>query len=242
MSARISTKGKYSIQYGKVEVRAKLPRGDWLWPAIWMLSEDQSYGPWPISGEIDIMEARGNAPSYPAHGRDVVSSSLRYGPLPSLTHTLIGWLSSRHDPFDHGFHTYALEWTDSFMRFYVDSRLRQTLHLTTRSDKQSFWSRAKFPRAAVNGTGGPVVGVADPWTQGGWNAPFDRPFYLVLNLAVGGTSGWFPDGVGGKPWQDESQTAMLEFAMAQSNWYATWPQDPNDRAFRIDHVKMWKLC
>jgi beta-glucanase (GH16 family) len=178
------------------------------------------------------MEARGNAPSYLAQGRDVVSSSLRYGPLPSLTHTLFGWLSSRHDPFDHGFHTYALEWTDSFMRFYVDSRIRQTLHLTTRSDKQSFWSRARFPRVAVNGTDGPVVGVADPWVQGGWNAPFDRrqfvrpiivsmlththththvAFYLVLNLAVGGTSGWFPDGVGGKPWQDQSQSESLGF-------------------------------
>lgn len=54
MSARISTKGKYAIQYGKVEVVAKLPRGDWLWPAIWMLPEDSKYGPWPLSGEIDV--------------------------------------------------------------------------------------------------------------------------------------------------------------------------------------------
>ena len=57
-SARISTKGHYSIQFGRVEVRAKLPRGDWLWPAIWMLPEDTnsstSYGPWPMSGEIDV--------------------------------------------------------------------------------------------------------------------------------------------------------------------------------------------
>ena len=54
-SARISTQGHYSIQFGKVEVRAKLPRGDWLWPAIWMLPVDTSkYGPWPLSGEIDV--------------------------------------------------------------------------------------------------------------------------------------------------------------------------------------------
>jgi hypothetical protein len=222
------------------------------------------------------MEARGNAPSYPAQGLDVVRSSLHYGPLPSLTHTLFGWLSSRHAPFDRAFHTYALEWTPAFMRFYVDSRVRHTLHLATRSEKQSFWSRARFPRTAVNGTGGPVVGVGDPWVQGGLNAPFDRreflsnavqtheklipffglsrgpAFHLVLNLAVGGTSGWFPDGVGGKPWQDQSQSelrsssllsvccfttmmtaAMYEFALAQNDWYATWPASADDRAFRM---------
>ena len=53
-SARISTKGTRGISFGKVEVRAKLPRGDWLWPAIWMLPEDNHYGQWPLSGEIDV--------------------------------------------------------------------------------------------------------------------------------------------------------------------------------------------
>lgn len=54
-SARISTQGHYDIKFGKVEVRAKNPKGDWLWPAIWMLPTDDSvYGPWPIGGEIDV--------------------------------------------------------------------------------------------------------------------------------------------------------------------------------------------
>ncbi len=54
LSARINTKGKKTIAYGKVEVKAKLPRGDWLWPAIWMMPEDSVYGAWPLSGEIDV--------------------------------------------------------------------------------------------------------------------------------------------------------------------------------------------
>ena len=54
MSARLSTQGSYSIRYGKVEVVAKLPRGDWLWPAIWMAPLYQVYGPWPLRGEIDV--------------------------------------------------------------------------------------------------------------------------------------------------------------------------------------------
>ena len=54
MSARLNTSGTAGIKYGKVEVKAKNPRGDWLWPAIWMLPVDNMYGPWPLSGEIDV--------------------------------------------------------------------------------------------------------------------------------------------------------------------------------------------
>ena len=68
-------------------------------------------------------------------------------------------------------------------------------------------------------------------------------FYLIIDLAVGGTSGWFPDGVGDKPWFDTSgnAAAMLAFAEAQKEWSATWPSDEDDVAFRIDSVKMYKL-
>lgn len=79
-SARLNTKGKKSIKYGRVEVVAKLPKGDWLWPAIWMMPENSVYGPWPASGEIDIMEAKGNDHEYP-HGRDYVDSTLHWGEL-----------------------------------------------------------------------------------------------------------------------------------------------------------------
>jgi hypothetical protein len=78
-SARLTTKGKYSIKYGKVEVVAKLPLGDWLWPAIWMMPVNNTYGPWPESGEIDIMESRGNGISYPQGGIDSYSSTLHWG-------------------------------------------------------------------------------------------------------------------------------------------------------------------
>jgi beta-glucanase (GH16 family) len=78
-SARLTTKGKKSIKYGRIEVTAKLPAGDWLWPAIWMMPEDDTYGPWPASGEIDIMESRGNNNSYPKGGRDTYASTLHWG-------------------------------------------------------------------------------------------------------------------------------------------------------------------
>ncbi|EPQ51586.1 glycoside hydrolase family 16 protein [Gloeophyllum trabeum ATCC 11539] len=240
-SARINTKGKYSIQYGKVEVRAKLPRGDWLWPAIWMLPEDDTYGPWPLSGEIDIMEARGNGLEYGAQGVNFARASLNYGPLETLQRKIYGWQSNKRAGFDEDFHTYAMEWDEGFMRFYMDNRLHTMLNLKTDSGKNSFWTRGNFPATAMNNSATPVV-VPNPWQNSGPNAPFDQQFYLIIDLAAGGTSGWFPDNVGDKPWYDGSATAMYNFAQAQDTWSATWPSSADDRAFRIDYVKMWKKC
>ncbi|KAI8970627.1 concanavalin A-like lectin/glucanase [Trametes punicea] len=242
-SARISTMNSTSIAFGKVEVRAKLPRGDWLWPAIWMLPKDNKYGPWPLSGEIDIMEARGNGPSYPAQGVNFVRSSLNYGVLQSVQTHLFGWWSQKQSSYDKAFHVYAMEWTPDWMRFYVDSRLQAMMNLKiTGKGGQDFFKRGDYPATTTNGSNIAVV-VNNIWEQQGGSpaAPFDQEFYLILDLAAGGTSGWFPDNVGGKPWFDGSKTAMIDFANNQNVWAATWPSDPNDRAFRIDYVKMWKL-
>ena len=62
-----------------------------------------------------------------------------------------------------------------------------------------------------------------------------------MNVAAGGTSGWFPDDVGNKPWFDGSRSAMVDFAKAQDTWAATWPGNIADRAMRVDYVKMWSL-
>ncbi|KAI9457620.1 glucan 1,3-beta-glucosidase [Lactarius psammicola] len=242
MSARLSTKGSYNIRFGKVEVVAKLPRGDWLWPAIWMSPLSQVYGPWPLSGEIDIMEARGNGPSYPAQGNNFVRSTLAWGPLPAVTARLFGWQSLKRSNYAQKFHTYTLEWTDNFIKIYVDSRLKNMVQLQVDKKQQSnggfFWKRGNFPLTAHNNTAAEIV-VPNPWTtatvQNATNAaPFDQPFYLILDLAAGGTSD--------KPWFDGSASAMRDFANQQSTWSATWPSNDDDLSFRIDSVRMWKLC
>ncbi|KAL1717741.1 hypothetical protein EV715DRAFT_253572 [Schizophyllum commune] len=242
LSGRINTKGKAEMTYGRVEVRAKLPSGDWLWPAIWMLPVDANgtYGDWPVSGEIDIMEARGNSEEYPAQGRNYARSSLNYGPLQSVMNKIYGWYSVKHGTLADGFHTYAFEWDSQFMRFYTDSRLNAMLEIRTRNDKESFWTRGDFPETAQNGSA--QVVVENPY-EGSWpNAPFDKPFYLIIDVAAGGTSGWFPDNKGDKPWYDGSLTAMYDFAKAQDTWSATWPDSEEDRSFRIDSVKMYSMC
>jgi len=242
-SGRISTQGKYSMKYGRVEVVAKIPTGDWLWPAIWMLPSNNTYGNWPMSGEIDIMEARGNSPSYPAQGTNYVRASLNYGVLPGVQTHLFGWWEDKRSAFSEEFHTYALEWTDSWMRLYVDSRLQAMMNLKIQGKGgKSFFDLGDYPSTAQNGSAAEVV-VTNIWEQagGGPNAPYDQDFYLILDVAAGGTSGWFPDNVGGKPWYDGSATAMREFAIAQPTWSATWPSDADDRALRVQSVKMWKL-
>ena len=69
-SAKLRTAETFTFTYGRVEVVAQMPAGDWLWPAIWLMPTEAAYGPWPTSGEIDIAESRGNAASYAAGGRN----------------------------------------------------------------------------------------------------------------------------------------------------------------------------
>ena len=81
-SARLRSTKALNFQYGRVEIKAKLPKGDWLWPALWMLPANNEYGQWPASGEIDIMESRGNDPTTYASvgGSDSFGSTLHWGP------------------------------------------------------------------------------------------------------------------------------------------------------------------
>jgi hypothetical protein len=85
----------------------------------------------------------------------------------------------------------------------------------------------------------------DPWTKSGNpSTPFDQPFYLIMNVAVGGSNGWFKDGKDGKPWVDNSPNARVTFWNDRDNWDATWKGDgKSNKAYgemRIKSVKMWQ--
>ena len=152
-SARLVSRGKGDWTYGRFEVRAKLPSGRGTWPAIWMLSTGWTYGGWPDSGEIDIMEHVGFDP-------DVIHASVH---TRAYHHTIntqktakISVPTSRS-----GFNVYAVEWTPEEIRGYVNNQQ----YLTFRNE------RLTNPSADFR-----------QW-------PFDKPFHLLLNLAVGGTWG-----------------------------------------------------
>lgn len=119
-SGRINTKLGASIKFGRVEVTAKLPIGDWLWPAIWMLPTESKYGEWPKSGEIDIMESRGNNHTYDQGGNNIVSSTLHFGPNSAND----GWWRNNvkrqalHTTYASGWHTFGLE-VSSYASLFV---------------------------------------------------------------------------------------------------------------------------
>ncbi|QJC50501.1 family 16 glycosylhydrolase [Paenibacillus albicereus] len=153
-SGRLWTSPTFSQTYGKFEARMKLPAGEGLWPAFWMMPQDSVYGVWASSGEIDIMEARGRL-------LNEVGGTLHHGKT---------WPDNRYTGKEYrfpdgeditGFHTYGVEWEPGEIRWYVDGKLYQT---------QNEWSSQG-------------VGQPDKYA---FPAPFDQPFHLIVNLAVGG--------------------------------------------------------
>ena len=220
VSAALRTAETFSLRYGRVEVVAQMPAGDWLWPAIWLMPTEAAYGAWPASGEIDIAESRGNAASYAPGGRNTVGSTLHYGPYccddAYLTEHASYTLPS--GDLSEGFHTYGLTWNSSMIQTYVDTTVVLTAPIN-----ETFFARGGFPDTIDN-----------PWQDGAMNAPFDKGFYLILNLAVGGTNGYFPDGPE-KPWSDTSDFAANEFWAAASTWRPTWTSP-----FLVDSVRVWQ--
>lgn len=231
-SGRITTRNGPTIKYGRIEVTATLPSGDWLWPAIWLLPLNSTYGPWPASGEIDIAESRGNNYSYPQGGNNIISSALHWGPD---TQDDAFWrtnnkLSALHTTFAAKEHTFGVEWSQKYLFTYVDTRLMQVLYNPFTAE--GLWARGQFPLSLSNGTT-----ITDPWVEGSFDAPFDQEFYLVLNVAVGATNGWFQDGSGGKPWVDNSLTAKKDFWDARDQWLPTWGDGAQ---MVVSKVQMWQ--
>lgn len=233
-SGRLNTKLGATIKYGRVEVTAQLPRGDWLWPAIWMLPVANTYGAWPASGEIDIMESRGNNHSYSLGGNDKVSGTLHWGPNADNDAWRIttNTMNALHSEYGEAFHVYGLEWSEKYLFTYIDTTLLQVLYWPF---EQPFWAQGNFPLADRNGTG-----IVDPWAgTGRVQTPFDQEFYLVINVAVGGRNGWFKDGSDGKPWLDASNTAKKDFWDARDSWFPTWEKNGQ---MIVSSVKMWQQC
>jgi len=153
-SARLKTLGKFAQAYGRFEARIKVPRGQGIWPAFWMMGEDVDKAGWPKCGEIDVMENIGKEP--------VLVHGTIHGPGYSGGKG-IGAPFSFTPPqaFADDFHVYAVEWEPNTIRFYVDEHLYET-------------------RTASG---------LPPGTK--W--VYDHPFFMLLNVAVGGPWGGIPD-------------------------------------------------
>jgi beta-glucanase (GH16 family) len=173
-----------------------------------MMPEDSVYGAWPRSGEIDIAESKGNNGDSYRDGRDSLVSALHWGPVPEVDafYKTSGKHNLRRTDYTESFNTYGLEWSENYLFTYINSRLLvslkisgpSTLFLNTNDVQQVFyvnfeskknmWDRGDFGQTIVNHSA-----LFDPWSQTGKaNTPFDQSFYLILNVAVGGTNGYFP--------------------------------------------------
>ncbi len=166
------------------------------------------------------MESRGNAPGYAAGGYDTMGSTLHFGP----SYMYDGYAQT-HETYQNAgladdFHTYGLYWNATRLVTYVDN----TVVLDVDMSSTTFWERGGWS------------GLFNPWNGMGPSAPFDQKFYIVMNLAVGGTNGYFPDGQGGKVWSDGDPHASNSFWNAVNQWYPTWTQP-----FQIDKVSVWQL-
>jgi len=164
-SGKVRTIGLHAWRYGRIEIRAKVPAGQGTWPAVWMMPNNNAYGAWPRSGEIDILEAVNiGAKCETCEGgrENRTLSALHFGNFAPANRFV-----DHRNPMPGGglpsddFHVYAVEWGEGLIRFLVDDRV----HLTVTQDQ---WSTS-----APNAKGRP-------------SAPFDQPFYIMANLAVGG--------------------------------------------------------
>ncbi|BCO20803.1 hypothetical protein KUC3_36600 [Alteromonas sp. KC3] len=184
-SARLNTRYKADFKYGRIEMRAKMPSGQGSWPAFWMMPTDEVYGGWPRSGEIDIVEAVNlKAADIDGNPENHIYGTLHYGQeWPNNDSSGQAYsLPSGANPADD-FHTYAIEWQEGEIRWYMDGYLyatqrRSEVRYNANGDATGLSHRGWYAEYYEQGTGE----LTTHWD----NAPFDQEFHLILNLAVGG--------------------------------------------------------
>jgi len=178
-SARLKTQGRFAIQYGRIEARIRIPYGQGLWPAFWMLGDNISSVGWPDCGEVDIMENIGKEPL-------IVHGTL-HGPGYSGDSPLTAKFElPAAQRFADDYHVYGVEWSPDIMVFLVDGHRYYTV------------TPSNLP-------------VGTKWV-------FDHPFFLLLNVAVGGSWPGNPDSTTVFP-----QMMLVDWVQV---WQNTSPEPP----------------
>jgi beta-glucanase (GH16 family) len=196
-SARLLTKNKFTQAYGRFEARIKIPYGQGLWPAFWMLGDNIGTVGWPNCGEIDIMENIGKEPSI-VHGTF-------HGPGYSGANGVsAAFTLPNGQKFSDDFHTFAVEWEPNVMRFYVDGLLYKT----------------RMPADLPAGT---------TWV-------FNHPFFIILNVAVGGGFPGNPDATTVFPQQMLVDYVRVYQRATPSNVPVLFTDEGTNRALALDSV------
>src|SRR6266446_206717 len=196
-SARLLTKNKFTQAYGRFEARIKIPYGQGIWPAFWMLGDNIGTVGWPTCGEIDIMENIGKEPSI-VHGTF-------HGPGYSGAQGIsAAYALPNGQKFSDDFHTFAVEWEPNVVRFYVDGLLYKTR------------TPADLP-------------AGKSWV-------FDHPFFIILNVAVGGGFPGNPDATTVFPQRMVVDYVRVYQRTAPSNVPVLFTDEGSGRALALDSV------
>ncbi len=144
----------FTKTYGRIEARIKMPKGNGIWPAFWLLPATTDYGVWASSGEIDILEAKGRLPNR-------VYGTVHFGQAWPGNKNTGGMYKFPAGETIENFHIYSLEWEPGILRWLVDGSVYY--------ETSQWWSLG--------------AGESEPYA---YPAPFDKPFYILLNFALGG--------------------------------------------------------
>nr|XP_012225266.1 PREDICTED: beta-1,3-glucan-binding protein-like [Linepithema humile] len=226
ISARITTKKSFTFRYGKIEIRARFPQGDWIYPEMWLEPKYSTYGMNYASGRVLLGLTRGN--EHLVNATDVskiydsrrLDFGIRVGPSypENIQEVLVSAIHDFGPRWTEDFHKYTTIWNSDGFAFFVDDVEVGTV----RKDKlQDTWS-------------------SDSDTT---KAPFDQEFYITLGVGVGGVR-TFPDNTmssgWAKPWKNRGAKAMLNFWNSRNQWLPSW-ENRDKTAFVIDYVRVWAL-
>ncbi|EFN85450.1 beta-1,3-glucan-binding protein [Harpegnathos saltator] len=227
ISVRLTTRHFFSFRYGKIEIRAKFPQGDWLYPEMWLEPKYMTYGPNYASGRVLLGQTRGNENLVNATDPSIIYDSrrldfgVRMGMSPSIQERLVSKILESGPKWTQNFHVYTTVWNNNGFRFLVDGE-------------------------EIGHVGPSLLG----WVPGAYNgkkrtAPFDQEFYITLGVGAGGVR-VFPDGTKSaeypKPWSNKNPKAMLHFWNARNQWLPSWTRDGGKKiSFAIDYIRVWSF-
>jgi beta-glucanase (GH16 family) len=215
-SARLISRHKADFKYGRFEMKAKLPSGQGSWPAFWMMPTDEVYGGWPKSGEIDIIEAV-NLKTANDEGaiENNVYGTLHYGKeWPNNSSSGKAYtMPDNINPADD-FHTYAIEWQEGEIRWYVDNYL----YATQRRSEVRYNSKDEAVGLAHQGWFTEYYDADTGELTTYWdNAPYDQEFYMIINNAVGGS------------WPENTNNLGIDATAFE-----------NGQSFEIDYIRVYQ--
>ena len=216
-SARLNTRYKADFKYGRFEMRAKLPSGQGAWPAFWMMPTDEVYGGWPRSGEIDIVEAVNLKVPTDDGLESNIYGTLHYGKeWPNNDQSGKAYTFDQASNPADDFHTYAIEWQEGEIRWYVDDYL----YATQRKSELLYNASGEALALKHKGWYSEYFDQTTGELTTFWDAsPYDQEFYLILNFAVGGD------------WPENVNATGIDTSAFE-----------NGQAFEIDYVRVYECA